>query len=115
MTKWGTFYSKTYKGWILAATRLVPQCDGPAVAEPVRAIVTLAIPRAKTSKLVVPVGDGDNYEKAIYDLIQKKGYLEDDKWITTGLWRKRFLPYGEDGYTLIELYKETEEIDIEPA
>ena len=72
-----------------------------------------AIPRAKTSKLIVPVGDGDNLEKAIYDMLQKKGYLSDDKWITSATWRKRFLPIGANGYTEISLMDETEEIDID--
>ena len=83
------------------------------LAIPIRAESLFAIPRAKTSKLIVPVGDGDNYEKSIYDLLTKKGYLSDDKWIVTGTWRKRFLPTGSQGYTLITLTAETEEMDIE--
>lgn len=94
------------------APSLVPVSTHAPVAVPVVADVLLAIPRSRTSTLVVPVGDGDNYEKAIFDMIQKLGYLEDDKWITTGHWRKRFLPYGEDGFTRITLTPETEEIDI---
>ena len=80
---------------------------------PVVACVLLAIPRARTSTLIVPVGDGDNYEKAIFDLMQHRKYLEDDKWITTGHWRKRFVPVSEEGFTEIALYEETEEIDLE--
>jgi Holliday junction resolvase RusA-like endonuclease len=71
-----------------------------------------AIPRARTSKLVVPWGDGDNFEKALYDLLTRQGYLEDDKWITTATWRKRFLPHGEVGYTEITIEDEDEEIDL---
>lgn len=82
------------------------------MAVPVRANVLFAIPRAKTSKLIVPVGDGDNYEKAIYDLLQKKGYIADDKWIVTAIWRKRFLPFGSEGYTYVALEEEGESIDI---
>jgi len=78
---------------------------------PVVAHVLMAIPRAAASKLIVPVGDGDNFEKAIYDLIQKKGYLADDKWITTGHWKKRFVPHGTEGYTEIKLMAEEEAID----
>jgi Holliday junction resolvase RusA-like endonuclease len=74
--------------------------------------VLIAVPRSKTSKLIVPVGDGDNFEKAIYDMIQKQGWLADDKWITTGHWRKRFLPHGSEGFTEVKLTRETEEIDI---
>ena len=71
-----------------------------------------AIPRARTSTLIVPQGDGDNYEKALYDLLQRKKYVLDDKWITTGTWRKRFLPFGEAGYTEVIIERDEEAIDI---
>jgi Holliday junction resolvase RusA-like endonuclease len=71
-----------------------------------------AIPRSKTGTLQTPVGDGDNYEKAIYDLLQKKKYLSDDRLITTAIWRKRFVPHGTPGYTEITLYEETEELEL---
>lgn len=74
--------------------------------------VVFAIPRSKTGTLETPVGDGDNYEKAIYDLLQSKGYLEDDRLITSATWRKRFLPFGTSGYTSLTLWKEQEEIDL---
>ena len=74
--------------------------------------VLFAIPRARTSKLIVPMGDGDNFEKALYDLLQRKGYLMDDKWITSSTWRKRFLPFGAEGYTRITIKEETDDIDI---
>lgn len=74
--------------------------------------VLFAIPRARTSKLIVPMGDGDNFEKALYDMLTRKKYLLDDKWITTAVWRKRFLPFGAEGYTDIVIKKDFEEIDI---
>ena len=74
--------------------------------------VVFVIPRSRTGELLTPVGDGDNYEKAIYDLRQKQGYLEDDRLITTATWRKRFVPYGVQGYTEITIHAETEEIEI---
>ena len=76
--------------------------------------VLFAIPRSKTGKLLTPVGDGDNFEKAIYDLLQTKGYLEDDRWITSATWAKRFLPYSSNslGYTLLKIYEDNEEIEI---
>ena len=58
------------------------------------------------------MGDGDNFEKSLYDMLQRKGYLLDDKWITTATWRKRFLPFGDDGYTDILIEKDLEEIDL---
>jgi Holliday junction resolvase RusA-like endonuclease len=74
--------------------------------------VLFAIPRARTSKLIVPQGDGDNFEKALYDMLQRKGYLMDDKWITSGTWRKRFLPFGEMGFTRVTITEDTDELDI---
>lgn len=58
------------------------------------------------------MGDGDNFEKALYDLLQRKGYLMDDKWITSGTWCKRFLPWGQSGYTEVTIMEETDDIDI---
>lgn len=106
------YYPKTYKGWIDAATILLPESPL-QIAVPVAVTVLFAIPKAKTSKLTIPMGDGDNYEKAIFDLVVKKGYLLDDRWITSGTWRKRFLPTESQGYTLIEIEDETEEIYID--
>jgi len=85
------------------ANELLPTWDQSPIAEPVTASTTFAIPRARTSKLIVPRADGDNLEKAIYDLLERKGYLEDDKWITEGHWTKKFVPYGETGFTTIVL------------
>jgi len=106
------YYPKTYKGWIEAAEAVVPESKL-KLAEPVIVEVLFAIPRSKTSKLLVPVGDGDNYEKALYDMLQKKGYLLDDKWITTCTWRKRFLPFGSNGFTQVGISLDPEEIDLE--
>lgn len=79
---------------------------------PVEVTVLFAIPRSRTSQLVVPVGDGDNFEKALYDLLVRKQYLSDDKWITTATWRKRFLPFGSEGYSEITIEEDTDGIDI---
>lgn len=91
---------------------MCPPHVGEPIEFPVVVHVLFAIPRARTSKLIVPMGDGDNFEKAIYDLLQRKQYLSDDKWITTGHWRKRFLPFGEEGYTEVTIEKETEDVDM---
>lgn len=85
---------------------------GEALKVPVRADVVFAVARSKTGKLPTPIGDGDNYEKALYDLLQSKGYLEDDRWIVSATWRKRFVPFGSAGYTQVTLYEETEEIEL---
>ena len=106
------YYPKTYAKWIADAEKLVAE-SSLKLAVPLRATVLFLIPRAKTSKLIVPVGDGDNYEKGLYDLLQKKGFLSDDKWIVTATWRKRFLPFGKEGWCQIMLEEEPEEMDYE--
>jgi len=96
-----------------AAILLPPSQGQRCEAIPLVTECTFAIPRSKTGKLITPVGDGDNYEKAIFDLLQKQGYLEDDRWITTGIWKKRFVPYGEQGYTRIICRADPATIEIE--
>lgn len=82
------------------------------ITTPVTVECVFAIERSRTGKLLTPVGDGDNYEKAIFDLLQRQGYLEDDRLITSATWRKRFVPYGEQGFTEITIHEETEELDL---
>lgn len=106
------YFAKTYKRWRDEANATVPAYTKTPIDFPVCVTVIFAIPRARTSKLIVPMGDGDNFEKALYDMLQRKGYLLDDKWITTATWRKRFLPFGADGYTEITIEKETEDVDL---
>jgi Holliday junction resolvase RusA-like endonuclease len=106
------YFAKTYRKWRDDAAKVVPTSQR-LIAHPVRVDVVFAVPRAKTSKLIVPWGDGDNFEKALYDMLVRKGYLEDDKWITTGQWKKRFLPFGQKGYTLVTISDELEDIDLQ--
>jgi len=105
------YFPKTYKKWRDDAERLV-DASQLELDFPVHVEVLFAIPRARTSKLIVPMGDGDNFEKALYDMLQRKGYLMDDKWITSGTWRKRFLPYGETGYTMVTITEDKDDLDI---
>ena len=114
VTRWGTYYGKRYKEWLKNAAELLGTCTGTPIDQPVRAELLFAIPRSKTGKLTVPTGDGDNYEKAILDVIQHTGHLMDDRSITTLTWKKRFIPYGTEGYTTLSLTPETEEIELPP-
>ena len=105
------YFPKTYKRWRDEADKLIAASDL-LIDFPVRVEVVFAIPRSRTSKLIVPMGDGDNFEKAIFDLLQRKGYLMDDKYITSGSWVKRFLPFGKAGYTEVTIMEEPDDVDI---
>jgi Holliday junction resolvase RusA-like endonuclease len=106
------YYGKRYSQWRKDAWTTVEAATGPTISVAVRAEVVFAVERSRTGTLETPVGDGDNYEKAIYDLLQAKGYLADDRQITTATWRKRFVPHGTQGYTEVSLWEETEEIEL---
>ena len=72
------YFLKTYKKWRDDADAAIPDYKGEPVAVPVKMTVLFAIPRARTSKLIVPSGDGDNFEKGLYDMLVRRGYLLDD-------------------------------------
>jgi len=107
------YFLKTYKKWRDDCEELVPEYKGKPCDFPVRVTVLFAIPRARTSQLIVPAGDGDNFEKALFDMMTRKKYLLDDKWITSCVWLKRFLPTETDGYGLVFIEEEPDDIDIE--
>ena len=65
-----------------------------------------------TDPFMMPGFWRDNFEKALYDLLQRKGYLLDDKWITSARWRKRFLPFGTEGYTEVTIRREQDDIEL---
>lgn len=109
--KWGTYYTTRYAQWRTDASELLDDADR-VFRSPIRVAVLFAVPRSKSSKLIVPTGDGDNYEKAIYDLLQSKGYVEDDKLITSASWKKRFVAHGESGYIELSICLEEEDIDL---
>ena len=83
---------------------MLAQLEKPLVSCSCRAQCLFAIPRSLNSKLLTPVGDGDNFEKAIYDLLQRRNWLLDDRLIVSGSWDKRFLPAGAKGYTKVTIH-----------
>lgn len=93
VSKWGTYYPKTYRDWKKAAAELLAKtslpahpCDGP-----VALLATFAIQKARTSKLTTPVGDLDNYVKALMDALNDDGRVWlDDKQVVTLRCMKRF-------------------------
>lgn len=103
VTRWGVYYGKRYTQWRKDADALLAQLEEPLVVSSCRAQCLFAIPRSLNSKLLTPVGDGDNFEKAIYDLLQRRNWLADDRLIISGCWDKRFLPAGSEGYTKVTI------------
>lgn len=101
VTRWGTYYSKTYKTWMQEADKAIPQADH-MITGHVRVRVRFYIEKPRTSKLSRPRGDIDNYLKAILDAITKKGYWQDDDEIVSLTADKAFTTDG--GRVEVEIY-----------
>lgn len=98
VTRWGTYYSKTYKNWMkaaekaLAGFRSVYKFDGP-----VAVLVVNVVARPKTSERDYPRGDTDNYAKASLDAITKNATLwNDDDQVVVLLVTKRFAASADE-------------------
>lgn len=104
VTKWGTYHTKTYKNWLEAAGRYLKTVTAHIPQGKLLVVATFVCHRPKTTKLVTPKGDIDNYLKAPLDAITHAGLWDDDKWITTIVGHKRFQEPGEDAHTALQVY-----------
>jgi len=106
VSKWGTYYGKTYKAWKEHAERYVAhgslRLD---VAARLLVMIQAVVRRPKTSKLVTPRGDIDNYAKGPLDVITKAGgYWVDDCQVVCLIASKRFADKDEQPRTEVHIY-----------
>ncbi len=76
-----TYYAKSYKDWLAAATKIAkahPECL-PAVPLSVTLVVAVAEPKKRTRDF--PRGDVDNYAKGPLDALVKGGVIKDDDYV----------------------------------
>lgn len=65
-------------------------------SEPVLIVADFQMHKARTSKLFIPRGDTDNFEKGLYDIITQDGrFWHDDNQIITNISTKRYIPLDE--------------------
>lgn len=102
VSKWGTYYTGTYKQWIKDADATIPKAD---VALEGNLSVTLDLVAAKppTTKRANPRGDIDNYIKAVLDALTKKGYWNDDDQIIHLYAHKRWPNPGEEPHFRVRI------------
>jgi len=105
VTRWGTYYSKTYKAWKEAAERsLQPGTLHLGADIPLIVIVRVIARRPKSTKLTTPRGDLDNYVKAPLDVITKVGgYWKDDTQVVSIISWKRFAEEDEQPRTEVDI------------
>lgn len=102
VSKWGTYYGKTYKAYRKAAETAIPQTDEP-VEGLTRVVVEFICKRPKKTVRRCPAGDIDNHLKSILDAITRAGYIEDDELIVGVKALKRWAHEGETPHTYIRI------------
>ena len=82
VTKWGTYYPKKYAEFRKEFARLLVRTGLPrAVLSPLEVNLEFVCRRPKNPTNSYPMGDLDNYVKAVLDSIQSKAWFKDDKQI----------------------------------
>lgn len=105
VSRWGTYYSATYKNWMKAVDADLSGVSGVAYEGEVMAIIEHIVARPKTTKREWPRGDADNYAKATLDALTKRqlGWLDDDQVVAL-VSLKRFAQPGEVPHILVWVY-----------
>jgi Holliday junction resolvase RusA-like endonuclease len=103
VSKWGTYYPKSYATWIKDAAAMLDELNVRGIEPwtcPVFVMVTIGAKRPKKPANPYPVPDVDNYAKANLDAMQKCGYLiKDDKQVQVLLTSKRYVTGDEVPYS----------------
>lgn len=102
VTKWGTYYTATYKKWKEAAAKFFEKPEQ-VLTGPLAVELEVICKRPKKPTSEIPVGDVDNYAKAALDAVNDAQLWEDDKQVTQLLVTKRYAEPGEAPRTIIQI------------
>lgn len=116
VTRWGTYYLKTYKTYKDEAHAAIPVCTEDTLTCELGATIEFICYRPKTTKMVSPRGDIDNHMKAIFDACvgtaktknvpcKLKGYIVDDELISHVTASMRYATKDEEPQTIITIGK----------
>lgn len=82
VTKWGTYYTGTYKQWMKEADETIPAAETTLEGN-LHVDLLLVCHKPRTTKRLNPRGDIDNHIKAVFDALTKKGYWKDDDQVVS--------------------------------
>lgn len=102
VTRWGTYYAKTYKNWMALAAETIPDAKH-MIHVPCSVAILFVCKRPVKLTRVTPVGDIDNYAKAILDALTKKDYWTDDDLVDELSLNKRYAAPGEAPYITVRI------------
>jgi Holliday junction resolvase RusA-like endonuclease len=110
VTRWGTYYGKTYKEWMKAAALWLEKKEFNVSRDyftgELFVRLSHVIQKARTSKREWPRGDVDNYAKATLDAITKAEIMwHDDDQVVSLVTSKRYAVLGDVPGTLVEVYR----------
>lgn len=95
--KFGTYYPSKYNKFRKEFGELLDSLDLPKPRVfPVAVYLEFVLPRPANPANPFPMGDKDNYEKAVYDALQGRAFFEDDKQVVFGAAFKRYAAKGEE-------------------
>lgn len=114
VTRWGTYYLKTYKTYKDAAHEAIPVCKEQTLDCELGATVEFICYRPRTTTMVSPRGDIDNHLKSIFDAVvgvaatkkvkcKLKKYIVDDELISHVDARMRYAKPNEEPRTIITI------------
>ena len=112
VTRWGTYYLKTYKAYRDAAHEAIPVSTEPQLDCELGCSIEFICHRPKTTTMVSPRGDIDNHMKSILDAVvgqaatkkvgcKLKKYITDDELISHADVRMRYAEPDEEPCTII--------------
>ena len=107
VTRWGTYYGKRYTAWADGARKAFLHIrskwnlDIPLFpSAPVMAALEIVCHKPKTGKRQVPIGDIDNFEKAVYDAATRSKLIwKDDDQINLVATAKRYARPSEEPHS----------------
>ena len=96
VSKWGTYYPKTYSNWLKASWQYVQSLDHLPTGTPFALLIEVVAEPLKASKFTTPMGDVYNFSKGPLDLITKsKTVWNDDRQVVFMAVAKRFAEKGD--------------------
>lgn len=103
VTRWGTFYAEPYKTYLTAAPDVLYALELPMLYGPLHVALEVVCTKARTSKLLHPRQDVDNFAKATLDALTTAGAWIDDAQVARLTVEKRFASVGEAPHTRVQI------------